>query len=318
MTGAGPDLHPPSATASHTVVRRARQAAGEEQGGSGNGVRSRVLIGRETGSTHLQLQVSELDAGAEIAPHVHAHEESVYILDGEVDLWLGDSWHALGVDCFATVPLGSLHAWRNRSGRTARWFTVRAPLPPLPDEPGMVQIDVLDASLGELVRTPGPVLPWRPAVGRLTAEDLPPYGPLSINGLGHYGTHVRRISVAMAVDRYRGAVHHTMFVVEAPPRTGGPAAGSLAHAHPFEEAFFILEGETDWQLGGERVHAEAGDLVWAGVGASHGVMSATAQPARWIEVQAPAPPAQHGFVFPHEWRELADSPGHERHAGPPL
>lgn len=300
---------------SNAVLPAAIDAAAQPDHAVDTGVRTCLLIGRDQGSNHLQLQISELDPGAAIRPHLHPHEESIMVLSGSVELWIGGSWHRLERDCFAAVPLGSVHAWRNRGAEVARWFTVRAPLAPYPTEPSMVQINLPDDSFADGVRDAGPVVPWRPTVGRLTPEDLPPFGPLSINGLGHYGAHVRRISVAMAVDRYRGAVHHTLFMVAAPPRPPDPAARPLPHAHPFEEAFLIVEGETEWELAGQPAHAKEGDLVWAGVGTKHGVISATDAPARWIEVQAPAPPPQHGFLFPHEWRELAQTRGAAPHAG---
>lgn len=304
-----------TAPTGYAVIRDARQAAALPAHSAGNGARSTRLLGREEGSQHLVLQVSELDAGARIDPHLHAHEETVVVLQGQVELWLGGAWYSLAAGCFAAVPLGSVHSWRNSGDRLARWFTVRAPLPPRPCEPGVVQIDMPDHQLTGEVREAGQVVPWQPTVGRLTDEDLPPYGPLSLGGLGHYGNHVKSISAAMAVDHHRGAIHHTVFMISAPPRTSGSPTAPLPHAHPFEEGFLMLEGETEWELAGKPVRAAAGDLVWAGVGTSHGVMSASGSPARWIEVQAPAPPQRHGFVFPHEWRALAEAQGGE-HGSP--
>lgn len=290
----------------YVVIRGARDAATSPAHHAGDGVRSCRLIGREEGARHLGMQITELDSGARIPAHLHAHEETVMVLEGTAELWLGGVWHNLDQGCFAAIPLGAVHSWRNRSAESARWFTVRAPLPPVSCEPGMVQIDVPDHPLGEEVQEVGNIVPWQSAVGRLTADDQPPYGPLSLGGLGYYGTHVKSISAAMAVDHHRGAVHHTMFTIAAPPRTSNSPSSLSPHVHPFEEGFLILKDETEWEIEGEPVRAAAGDLVWVGVGTSHKVMSAAGSSARWIEVQAPAPPAQNGFLFPHEWRALAE------------
>jgi quercetin dioxygenase-like cupin family protein len=288
------------------IVRDAVRAASPARATGADGVRSVQVISRSEGAVHLSLHVTELDVGAVIDAHVHAHEETAVVLDGRVELWLDGAWHRLEEKCFALVPFARLHAWRNVSGGVARWFTVRAPAALMPLEPAMSHLEQSDVELEEPVREVGAVVPWGPTVGRLSADDQPPFGPLSLGGLGHYGTHVRSISAAMAVDRYRGAVHHTLFTVVVPGRLETPPLPLRTHAHPFEEAFLITDGSTEWELAGVRATAEAGDLVWAGVGTAHAVASAARRPARWIEMQSPAPPAQHGFVFPHEWRENAN------------
>lgn len=291
----------------YLVIRGAREAATLPAHNVDNGVRSSRLVGRDEGARHLGMQITELDPGAHIIAHLHAHEETVMVLEGKAELWLGGTWHALDAGCFAAIPLGAVHSWRNRSSEIARWFTVRAPLPPVSGEPGMIQIDVPDHPLSAEVQEVGNIVPWQSTVGRLTADDQPPYGPLSLGGLGYYGTHVKSISAAMAVDHHRGAIHHTMFMIAAPPRTADSPSSLSPHVHPFEEGFLILQDETEWELEGEPHRASAGDMVWVGVGTSHKVMSAAGSSARWIEVQAPAPPRQHGFLFPHEWRALADA-----------
>ena len=48
------------------------------------------------------------------------------------------------------------------------------------------------------------------------------------------------IAVKMLVDQRLGAVLHTMFMVEYQP--GGAAA---PHDHPFEETYYLLDGEVD-------------------------------------------------------------------------
>ena len=70
------------------------------------------------------------------------------------------------------------------------------------------------------------------------------------------------ISVKMLVDRDFGADLVTMFTVDY--ETGGAAQ---AHDHPFEEAYFFLEGEIEGEIDGADVpRSGPGDVVFAGVG----------------------------------------------------
>ena len=68
------------------------------------------------------------------------------------------------------------------------------------------------------------------------------------------------ISVKMMVDRGLGAELLVMFMVDYEP--GGAAQ---AHDHPFEEAYFFLEGQIDAELDGIAYRLGAGDVLFAGV-----------------------------------------------------
>ena len=96
------------------------------------------------------------------------------------------------------------------------------------------------------------------------------------------------ISVKMLIDRVFGAELLTMFTVDYEP--GGSAQ---QHDHPFEEAYFFLDGECEAELDGTVYTVRAGDVVFAGVGAVHGFYNNGTGRVRWIETQAPQPPARH-------------------------
>ncbi len=60
-------------------------------------------------------------------------------------------------------------------------------------------------------------------------------------------------------------------------------------------------------LDGKEEDVEAGDLVWAGTGATHGFFNERDEPACWIEAQSPPiPPTADAFYFPDEWLKLAE------------
>jgi quercetin dioxygenase-like cupin family protein len=54
-------------------------------------------------------------------PHVHPHQEEEYeVLEGHFDVLVDGEWRTLAPGESATVPVGALHTFRNRSGRVVR------------------------------------------------------------------------------------------------------------------------------------------------------------------------------------------------------
>jgi quercetin dioxygenase-like cupin family protein len=104
------------------------------------------------------------------------------------------------------------------------------------------------------------------------------------------------ISVKMLVDRNFGADHVTMFTVDY--ELGGAAQ---AHDHPFEEAYYFLAGVCEAELDGQHYTLRAGDIVFAGVGSVHGFYNTGTERVRWIETQAPQPPARHAYRWVRSW-----------------
>jgi mannose-6-phosphate isomerase-like protein (cupin superfamily) len=112
------------------------------------------------------------------------------------------------------------------------------------------------------------------------------------------------IGVKLLVDQQLGAQMHTMFIVDYQP-----TAIAHPHDHPFEEAYVFVEGEVHALVDGELMIFHPGDVLWAGVGADHGFENRGSGRVRWIEVQAPQPPARHSYRFSREWEHLADKLG---------
>jgi quercetin dioxygenase-like cupin family protein len=269
------------------------------------------LIGPVQGSVHTDLAISRLAPGGEVKAHIHSFELAAYVLEGGPALLLdGHPWRLQAGD-FALMPIGVAHAWANPGGGDARWLTISTPLR---QEPGSGRADTFAVESA----------PWTPG----EAPPINPGQPTS-RWVGHYqGTppqaqalaltdpaRGRRpagadtailaysgISVKMLVDRVFGAELLTMFTVDYEP--GGAAQ---IHDHPFEEAYFFLDGEVEGELEGRPYHLRAGDVVWAGVGALHGFFSLGEGRVRWIETQAPQPPARHAYRWADTWRRLEAS-----------
>ncbi|MDQ4058459.1 MAG: cupin domain-containing protein, partial [Actinomycetota bacterium] len=107
------------------------------------------------------------------------------------------------------------------------------------------------------------------------------------------------ISVKMMVDTDLGAQLSTMFMVQYEPKG---LAGT--HDHPFEETYLILEGEVDATFDDHRYTLTAGDVAFAGVGCVHGFSNPADSTVRWLETQAPQPPARHSYRFTRDWDYL--------------
>jgi mannose-6-phosphate isomerase-like protein (cupin superfamily) len=109
------------------------------------------------------------------------------------------------------------------------------------------------------------------------------------------------ITVKMMVDTDLGAQLSTMFMVQYEPRgLAGP------HDHPLEETYLIIEGEVDATFDGDEFRMKPGDVAWAGVGCVHSFSNPGPGIVRWLETQAPQPPARHSYRFVRDWDYLRE------------
>ncbi len=276
-----------------------------------SGYRRQVLFSRHSGSAHLTLSVGQLEAGGSIDAVVHSHETSVYVLSGTLAVTtLGRVTH-LGPDHCMVLPVGEVYAVAAVGG-PARWLHMVAPgeiddgrrrdtfftrealtgaEPVVPDmrDPRNRNAVRFDASSMDLRRLAGGSDVNAPTVSPSMATAL-----LAYSGIG----------VKMLLDQNTGAQLHTMFMVDYQP-----TAIAHPHDHPFEEAYVFLLGRVHALVDGEEIDFGPGDVLWCGVGADHGFENRGEELVRWIEVQAPQPPARHSYRFSREWEHLATKLG---------
>ncbi|MET9819489.1 cupin domain-containing protein [Streptomyces sp. NPDC006355] len=100
-----------------------------------------------------------------------------------------------------------------------------------------------------------------------------------LTGAGFEGVRQTRL-----IDATHGSVHQEVVIMELAP--GGVIPG---HFHPFEESFFMLEGEALYAVGGESYRITKGGYGFAPIAAPHAWRNTSDRPARWIEVRAPQP-----------------------------
>jgi quercetin dioxygenase-like cupin family protein len=276
-----------------------------------HGLARSVIVGPQQGAIHTELAVGALTPGGWLQRHFHSFEEALYVLAGELIVEIDGRAHRLQAGDYTLMPVGSLHALANPGAEQARWLSVNTPMRLAPD-----------AGRKDTFFVPEPF----DLEALVAAAERPPFGDPRLRYVGHYdGTppqaealalddsaRGRRpagrdtalvvysgISVKMLVDRVFGAELLTMFTVDYEP--GGAAQ---VHDHPFEEAYFFLDGEIEAELDGTTHTIRAGDVVFAGVGAAHGFFNTGSGRVRWIETQAPQPPGRHSYRWIDHWRQF--------------
>lgn len=276
--------------------------------GQSVGYRRQALIDARTGSVHMSFGACELAPAGKVDGHVHSYEEAFYVLEGTPQLIMGGQAVELGPHQCGLIPLGVPHAWGNGSARSCRWLDMLAPRPrdeqtASPDtfftgdpEPAHAPraLDVRDPRCRHFFRLDdGQMdvdrLKQGSAVGEPTVSASMATALLAYSG----------IAVKMLVDQRLDANLLTMFMVEYQP--GGVAH---PHDHPFEEAYFMLEGEVEAVADGRSYMLRAGDVFWTGVGSIHAFYNRTDAKVRWLETQAPQPPRQHSYRFDRDWNYL--------------
>jgi len=276
------------------------------------GYRRQVLVNCATGSPHMSLSVGHLDADGYLDPALHSFEFSIYVFSGSLAITTLGQTTLLDTDHALAVPVGTVYSLRAVDG-PVKWLHMASPAeiddgrrqdtfftgetlaestPTLPD--------MRDPRNQNAVRFDSDSMDLRKLAGGADV-NAPTVSPSMATALLAYSG----ISVKMLIDQQRGAQLHTMFVVDYQP-----TAIAHPHDHPFEEAYVFVEGEVHALVDGTLMVFHPGDVLWAGVGADHGFENRGSGLVRWIEVQAPQPPARHSYRFSREWEHLAAKLAH--------
>lgn len=197
-------------------------------------------------------------------PHVHhEHTDAFYVLDGELTFELGPNAEqvvTVGAGAFVAVPPNVAHAFVNASDDDVRWLNVHAP----------------DRGFAAFLREQSP---WDsfdvPPDGGRPAADALIAGP----GVGErLRTGRRELCVKGALDE--------LCVVEW--QLDGPFAGPPVHHHALSiDAFYVLDGELELEVGGEQRVVKPGGLVAVPLGVDHTFNHRRDDPARILNIHAP-------------------------------
>ncbi|HEX6208206.1 MAG TPA: cupin domain-containing protein [Actinomycetota bacterium] len=267
------------------------------------GFRRWLVVDEAAGAVHTGFGLGEMDVGGSIAPHLHSYEESLFVLEGEVVLRTPEAAAQMRPGDYGMIPVGVPHALRNETDGLARWAAMSAPqprpahggdtywIPPFPEREAS-PVDPRDPR----TRSFGHIDPQNMEVDKQTQDMLAVSASMRTALLVYSG-----ITVKMMVDSDLGAQLSTMFMVQyEPDGVAGP------HDHPLEETYLIVEGEVDATFDGERYRMRPGDVAWAGVGCVHSFSNPGPGIVRWLETQAPQPPARHSYRFARDWDYLKD------------
>jgi mannose-6-phosphate isomerase-like protein (cupin superfamily) len=247
------------------------------------GFRRSTYVDRAMGSVHMGVGVCHLASNGSIQPHIHSFEESFYILEGSVVAQIGEKTSTLGPGDFGLIPTGVRHAWQNTSGGTVRWLEMQAPQPRAA-EYGQ------DTFFGDVPSPAADAL-----LGHFDESQLPrPGAPSQMEGFNP----TTGVAIKMFVDRSFGATHQSLFLIQYMP-----GAKIDPHDHTFEESYLIVGGRVRAIADGKTYDMGPGDVIWTSVGCIHSFENAGSEPVRWIETQAPLPPAKEVFRFERDWAQ---------------
>ena len=278
-----------------------------------SGLAREVLVGRDQGAVHTELAVGTLAPGGWLRRHVHAFEEALYVLAGELAIEIGGVAHRLVAGDFCLMPIGTWHALANAGDEQVRWLSVNTPLRVVPGsgrkdtfftrgafDPETLVANAVRPRFGDpAVRLVGHYDGTPPQAEALAVGD--PARGRKPAGMDTALLAYSGISVKMLVDRVFGADLLTMFTVDY--EIGGSAQ---QHDHPFEETYVFLAGEVEAELDDQVITLRPGDVVFAGVGSLHGFYNTGTERVRWIETQAPQPPVRHAYRWAPTWRKFEE------------
>jgi mannose-6-phosphate isomerase-like protein (cupin superfamily) len=257
--------------------------------------RRATYVDHAMGSVHMGTGICYLDPSGAVAVHLHSFEETFYVLEGNLIVQVGDNAFTVGPGNFGLIATGTPHSFRNGGDRTARWLEMQAPQPrPL--------------DYGRDTFFPGGEAPstgdepdfadeaTRLILGHFDESKLPqPGAPTEMEGFNP----TTGVAIKMFVDRSFGAIHQSLFLIQYMP-----GAKIDPHDHTFEESYYIVSGRVKATADGQAYDLGAGDVIWTGVGCVHSFENAGSEPVRWIETQAPLPPAKEVFRFERDWAQF--------------
>src|SRR5918997_619083 len=196
----------------------------------------------------FEIQRSADDGG--VAPHVHReHSDAFFVLDGEMDFHFAGETVQASAGWFVLSPPGVVHGF---GPGTARMLNFHAP--------------------------------GTPYVGRGDTYDPPDGGSESEAVVVLPGEGERLIGRERVAYIKASSPPLTLSLFELAPGFEGPDP----HTHEDHvDAFYVLDGEVEFQVAGETVHAGPGTFVAAPPGVVHTFLRPGAAGARLLNMHTP-------------------------------
>jgi len=289
-----------------TRIDESKASVPEVFAGHSKGFIRQELINRVVGSPHTDLSANWIAPNGGIDGVVHSFEFSLYVLKGEVTIYMMGETITLKEDHVVVVPIAT--SYQLQAGpEGAHWLQCSAPGAverPRRKDTYFIGQDLRDGAGANVdLRDPRTQRAFRfdpasmnlnnLAVGSKVAD--PTVSASMATALLAYSG----IGVRMLVDQRVHAKLHTMFIVDYQP-----TAIAHPHDHPFEETYTFTHGEVVGLIEGKEYTFVPGDVLWCATGSDHGFQNKTDGLVRWIETQSPQPPIQHSYRFTRDWEYL--------------
>jgi quercetin dioxygenase-like cupin family protein len=225
--------------------------------------RGRIVI--KSDLEQLSITESRFDGARPGADsHLHRrHVDSFYVLEGELAFLVRDEEHLVGAGGFVCAPPGVVHGFR--STRTTRFLNFHTP----------------DAGFADNLRARD-----RGEPGGFDSVDVPrgtgrPASEATLLRAGE-GERLEGENRIATIKVGRDELSFVEFGLDR--GFGGPEP----HAHDDHvNAFYVLEGETQFVVGSETLVLGAGSFLAAPPGVQH-TFSAASGPSRVLNVHAPS------------------------------
>jgi mannose-6-phosphate isomerase-like protein (cupin superfamily) len=196
-------------------------------------------------------------------PHRHPFDQFYFVLEGHTTVQLGTDRLTAAASTLVRIPEGVTHFAGNYGTEEVLQVEILLPTP-IPATGGrLIPIMELNDELG------GP-----PPAGCLRA--------VTESGWRQVAPTVRTQPLA---SRATGSPHGMIAVTEL---TACPEPAQY-RIHPFDELYFVLSGELNVDVGGERQVAGAHDLVVVPAGVPYRVWNAGGKPERHLTILTPEP-----------------------------
>lgn len=204
------------------------------------------------------IMASKIPPGVEgAATHIHAQDQVYFILEGELEVELGDETVVARAGDGVFIPAGLPHHNRN-VGST--------------DE---VHLEII-----------APGLPAGKPIAEFIGEDSPPeYQDLAPVVKSPSPPVGNLISMSWLIRRSDGSDHVGMYLADMAPGQDGPRT----HVHDFDQFYFVVSGELQVEVGLEQHSVGSNTLVVLPAGVPHRQWNGPDGPECHLAILVPEP-----------------------------
>lgn len=262
------------------------------------GISTFLAIAEETGG---QFSLFDLSVSPQTGPPPHIHndqDEAFYVLDGKIQLTLGNQTIAAPPGTFAYVPRGRRHRFQNLGTTPARMLALTIPSGfegffaeegkpvvdrsnPPPPRQNLEEIAPIaakyDTQLALSSESSNIAPELRDFVLVLPGASARP----SFNLLGSLFTF-------LATSEETGG-QFSLFNVDLPPQVKPRLLRLLQSNEQEAHSFYVLEGKVKFQIENKTIAAAPGTFIYLPKGTPYAFQNSGTQPARMLSLITPTP-----------------------------